>query len=311
MTSQNYPIGPGGQTVLVTGGAGFIGSHLVDALVEDNEVRVLDDFSTGRHSFVNRAATIYEGDIQDEDRVEAAMQGVDVVFHEAALVDVGRSVSDPVTSQAINVDGSLTVLEAARRNDARVVLASSAAIYGDPEGVPVGEDHRLAPNSPYGLQKLAVDEYARLYDDLYDLPAVPLRYFNVYGPRQTGGDYAGVIGVFLEQARDGDPLTVHGDGEQTRDFVHVDDVVQANLLAAATERTGEAFNVGTGESVTIRELAEIVREVTDADVPIEHVDAREGDIERSRADISRAENVLGYDPAWELADGLDALNREK
>lgn len=301
---------PQDRTVLVTGGAGFIGSHLVDALVRYNDVRVLDDFSTGRPGFVHDDATLYEGDIRNTDLVDEAMAGVDVVFHEAALVDVSRSVSEPIASQSINVDGTLTVLEAARRADARVVVASSAAIYGNPVSLPIDEDHRLAPNSPYGLQKLTVDEYARLYDELYDLPTVPLRYFNVYGPRQTGGDYAGVIAVFLEQARAGEPLTVHGDGTQTRDFVHVSDIVQANLRAAATTETGRAFNVGTGDSVTIRELAEIVRRVTDADVPIEHVDAREGDIDRSRADISRARDRLGYEPTYQLEAGLSDLVSE-
>lgn len=296
--------------MLVTGGAGFIGSHLVDALVRHNDVRVLDDFSTGRPGFVHDDATLYEGDIRDSDLVDEAMAGVDVVFHEAALVDVSRSVSEPIASQAINVDGTLTVLEAARRADARVVVASSAAVYGNPVSLPIDEDHPLAPNSPYGLQKLTIDEYARLYDELYDLPTVPLRYFNAYGPRQTGGDYAGVIAVFLEQARAGEPLTVHGDGTQTRDFVHVSDIVQANLRAATTAETGRAFNVGTGESVTIRELAEIVRRVTGADVPIEHVDAREGDIDRSRADISRARDRLGYEPTRQLEAGLSDLVSE-
>lgn len=293
-------------TILVTGGAGFIGSHIVETLVGDNDVRVLDDLSTGHRAYVHDDATLHVGDVRDDATVREAMDGVDVVFHQAALVSVDRSIEAPGESHAINVDGTLTVLEAARAEDTRVVVASSAAIYGDPESVPVTETHRKQPLSPYGLEKLTVDEYARLYHDLYGLETVALRYFNVYGPRQSG-EYAGVISVFREQAANGGPLTVHGDGTQTRDFVHVADVVRANCLAATTDATGRAYNVGTGTSVSIRKLAELVQELTDGSVPIDHVEAREGDIHRSCADISRARDTLGYEPAWDLREGLDTL----
>ncbi len=295
-----------GATILVTGGAGFIGSHIVATLAADNEVRVLDDLSSGHREYVHEAATLQVGDVRDETAVRAAMEGVDIVFHQAALVSVDRSIEAPEESHAINVDGTLTVLEAARAEDARVVVASSAAVYGDPESVPITEAHRTKPLSPYGLTKLTVDEYARLYHDLYGLETVALRYFNVYGPRQSG-EYAGVISVFRDQAAKGGPLTVHGDGSQTRDFVHVADVVRANCLAATTDATGQAYNVGTGTSISIRQLAERVREVTDGPVPIEHTEAREGDIDRSCADISRAREALGFEPAWDLRDGLAAL----
>lgn len=301
--------GPSGATVLVTGGAGFVGSHLVEALVGDNEVRVLDDLSSGREAYVHDDATLIVGDVRDEGTVREAMAGVDTVFHQAAIVSVDRSIEAPGPTHAVNVGGTLTVFEAARTEDARVVVASSAAIYGDPVSVPVAESHPTEPQSPYGLEKLTVDEYARLYHDLYGLETVALRYFNVYGPRQTGGDYAGVISVFREQARAGGPLTVHGDGTQTRDFVHVADVVRANCLAATTDATGEAFNVGTGRTVSIRGLAELVQDLADEPVGIEHVDAREGDIERSRADISTASAVLGYEPQWDLREGLAELTR--
>jgi UDP-glucose 4-epimerase len=289
--------------VLVTGGAGFIGGHIARTLADDNDVAVLDI----RADAPSEAVSLIEGDIRDEDTVEAAVADADVVFHEAAMVSVDESVAKPKASHDVNARGTLNVLEAARTNDARVVLASSAAVYGDPDETPVPETHPLEPTSPYGLDKLASDHYARLYHDLYGLETAALRYFNVYGPGQTGGDYAGVIEVFLEQARNGDPITVHGDGEQTRDFVHIDDVVQANLLAAETDAVGEAFNVGTGESVTIRRLAELLRDAVDSDSEIVHTDPREGDIRYSCADINNARDELGYEPAFELEAGLRTL----
>jgi len=293
-----------GKTVLVTGGAGFVGSHIADAHLPDNDVRILDNFSSGKRENVPDGATLIEGDIRDDAALSEAMDGVDLVFHQAAIVSVARSVEDPTTSNAVNANGTLAILEAARRQDARVVFASSAAIYGAPDALPVTETESKDPSSPYGLEKLASDHYCRLYADLYDLPTVALRYFNIYGPRQSGGDYAGVIKAFTEQARDGGPLTVHGDGEQTRDFVNVADVVQANVLAASTDATGEAFNVGTGSRTSIRRLAELIRDEIDPSADITHVDAREGDIRHSVADVTKARERLGFEPTVSLADGL-------
>ncbi|WP_435065532.1 NAD-dependent epimerase/dehydratase family protein [Halobaculum sp. EA56] len=295
------------KTVLVTGGAGFIGSHIADRLTGIADVRVLDNFSTGDPANVPTDATVIEGSITDVDAVTRAIDGVDVVFHEAAQTSVARSVEEPRRSHSTNVDGTLTVLDAAREANARTVLASSAAVYGHPERVPIRETDELSPTSPYGIDKLAVDHYGRTYADLYDQEVVALRYFNVYGPRGVTSDYAGVISVFLDQIRDGGPITVHGDGTQTRDFVHIDDVVDANLQAAKTDAVGEAFNVGTGDSVTIAELAEICREVTDSDVDIIHTDPREGDIDESQAEISKARAKLGYEPTVSLHDGLSRL----
>jgi UDP-glucose 4-epimerase len=297
---------PTGRTVLVTGGAGFVGSHLADALVADNEVRVLDALSTGRRSNVPEGATLIEGDLRGDTLAEAAAD-VDLIFHQAGLVSVPRSVEAPAESNAVNAGGTVRVLEAARRAGARVVLASSCAIYGHPDSVPVPEAAPKRPASPYAVDKLALDHYGRLYHDLHGLDTVVLRYFNVYGPRQRGGDYAGVVAAFREQARDGGPLTVHGDGTQTRDFVHVEDVVRANLLAATTEHVGEAFNVGTGRSVSIRELAETVRRVADADPEIVHTEDRAGDVDRSEADVSKARALLDYEPTVLLVEGLAEL----
>ena len=299
-----------GETVLVTGGAGFIGSHLVRRLAPVADVRVLDDLSTGTPDAVPEGVDLQVGDVTDRSQVEAAMADVDVVFHEAAQVSVDRSVAAPTKTHAANATGTLSVLEGARQHDARVVVASSAAVYGQPETVPVGERHRTAPRSPYGVAKLAADRYASVYADLYGLHAVSLRYFNVYGPGQSG-EYAGVIDTFLSQARRGEPLTIEGDGDQTRDFVHVDDVVRANLLAATAEAGGRAINVGTGQRVTILELAERIRSVTGSESTIEHLPPREGDVRHSCADVSTARSVLGFEPRVSLSAGLRSLVEER
>ena len=291
----------------MTGGAGFIGAHLVDALVDDNDVRVLDDLSAGSRSNIDDRATLVEGDIRDSEAVSRAMEGVDIVFHEAAIIDVEASVEDPVGTDDANCDGTLQVLEAAKEADARVVVASSTAVYGQPETLPVEESDPKEPLSPYGLQKLTIDHYVRLYNELYGVETVALRYFNVYGPNQSDGGYAGVVSVFLDRARRGEPLVVHGEGTQTRDFVHVDDIVQANLLAASADVAGEAYNVGTGSSITIYELAELVRDITDSDVDIVHEEERDGDIEQSEASIAKARAQLGFDPNITLRDGLSSL----
>jgi len=296
-----------GRTVLVTGGAGFVGSHLVETLVDDNEVRVLDDLSAGRAEHVPPGVELIEGDVRDRDVLGWAMSDVDVVFHEAGLVSVDRSVEVPAESHETNVAATVNLLDRAREEDARVVLASSCAIYGDPDSVPVSETDATTPTSPYAVDKLAIDHYARTYDDLYDVDVVPLRYFNIYGPRQAGGDYSGVVKAFLDQARAGEPITVHGDGEQTRDFVHVSDVVQANLAAATTDETGRAFNVGTGQSTSIRRLAEAIRDAVGSDSEIVHTDPRAADVGHSRADVTRAREELGFEATVSLEDGLRTL----
>ncbi|QFU84944.1 NAD-dependent epimerase/dehydratase family protein [Natronorubrum aibiense] len=294
------------KTVLVTGGAGFIGSHLADALAPHNEVRVLDNFSSGDRSNVPDNVTVVEGDVRDPIALQEAARGVDIIFHHAAVVSVSQSVDAPRASNETNLDASLLVLEQARQEDARVVVASSAAVYGHPSELPVPETAATDPTSPYGVQKLALDQYARLYEELYDLPTVALRYFNAYGPRQQG-PYSGVISTFLEQARAGEPITVEGDGEQTRDFVHVSDIVRANLRAATTDAVGNAYNVGTGTRTSINELATIIRDATESSSPIVHRESRQGDIRHSGADISRTKRTLGFDPRISLECGIRSL----
>ncbi|NGM71228.1 NAD-dependent epimerase/dehydratase family protein [Natronolimnobius sp. AArcel1] len=294
------------RTVLVTGGAGFIGSHLVETLAPHNEVRVLDNFSTGDQSYLPEDVTVVEGDISDPIALQQAARGADIIFHQAAMVSVGQSVAAPRASNETNLEASLLVLEQARQEDARVVAASSAAVYGHPDELPVPETASTEPTSPYGIQKLALDQYVRRYEELYDLETVALRYFNVYGPRQQG-PYSGVISTFLEQARAGEAITVEGDGEQTRDFVHVDDVVRANLRAATTDSVGEAYNIGTGERISIRELAETIRDATDSQSPVIHKDPRPGDIRHSGADVSKADSELGFDARISLESGIRSL----
>lgn len=297
--------GPNDQTILITGGAGFIGSHLASTLASDNNVRVLDALTTGQRANVPAEVTFIEGDIRDDDALSHAMTDVDLVFHEAALVSVQQSVEEPQTSHNINAEATLSLLETARDHDARVLLASSAAIYGHPDSVPISETDPKEPTSPYGLDKLTVDHYAQLYNGLYGLETVALRYFNAYGPGQVAGDYSGVISVFIDQALSGEDITVHGKGNQTRDFVYIDDIVQANIRAATTNGIGTAYNIGTGESVTIRELAELIQDIADTDSDIVHTESRSGDIEHSKAAISRAQDNLGYEPTVSLREGLE------
>lgn len=293
-----------GRRILVTGGAGFIGSHLVDALAEKNTVTVLDDFSNGRRKNLHSRADVVDGDIRDSETVERVLRDADIVFHQAGVVSVEQSVTDPTASHTVNAGGTVTVLDAARKTDTRVVAASSAAVYGHPPAVPIPEHARFQPTSPYGIDKATLDYYTRQFGELYGLPTVSLRYFNVYGPRQSATDYSGVISTFRQQATAGDRLTVHGDGTQTRDFVHVTDVVRANLRAAMTDHTAEAFNVGTGEQTSINELAALICELTDSDATVTHTAGRDGDIHHSCADTDKASERLQFEAEIDLATGL-------
>jgi UDP-glucose 4-epimerase len=299
--------------VLVTGGAGFIGSHSVDHLLAaGRRVRVLDNFSGGKRTNLaaHPALEVMQGDIRDPVAVERAVQGVGGVLHLAAQVSVATSVEDPVGSGANNIAGFVNVLDAARRAGVlRFVYASSAAVYGIPQSLPLSEAAPVAPLSPYGLEKSVNDQYAALYRELYGMSTLGLRYFNVYGPRQDpSSPYSGVISVFARRLREGQGLTVNGDGLQTRDFIYVGDVARANAAALASRIDG-VCNVATGRSVTLLQLIEALAAVAGATPHVAHGPPRAGDIRDSAADNRRLREQLGIDGYTSLRDGLAELWR--
>lgn len=294
----------------MTGGAGFIGSHIAKSLTPSNDVWILDDLSAGSLANLPDDVRFVEGDVREVTTLEPfASLDLDVIYHQAALVDVDRSIDDPRSSHSRNATGTLELLELARRTDARAVTASSAAIYGPVDDLPIHEFNRPSPSSPYGVDKLMVDHYTRLYHELYGLETVTLRYFNVYGPGQSSTDYSGVMTSFLTRAMEGRPMSIHGDGGQTRDFVYVGDVVDANLLAAGTDHVGMAFNIGSGRRTSILELANLIGEVTGDQSRIVHTDPREGDVRHSQADISRARELLDFEPETTLESGIEETYR--
>jgi UDP-glucose 4-epimerase len=297
--------------VLVTGGAGFIGSHTVEALLQAGaRVRVLDNLSSGKR--INLPAherlQLMEADVRDPGAVHGAMHGVTHVLHLAAQVSVRASLEDPPHSASHNIAGFLNVLDAVRlRAGVRLVYASSAAVYGMPERLPLSEEAPCRPSSPYGLEKLVDDQYGALYHSLYGTRVMGLRYFNVYGPRQDPtSPYAGVISRFVQRLVAGEPLTVFGDGTQTRDFVYVADVARANVAALATDHCG-VVNVGTGASVSLLQLIEALGRCAQT-APRVHFDGPvPGDIRDSAMRPDRMGEVLGFVPATPLAEGLSAL----
>ncbi|HQM67390.1 MAG TPA: SDR family oxidoreductase [Methanomassiliicoccales archaeon] len=299
-----------GKRILVTGGAGFIGSHIVEALSADNEVLVIDDLTTGkRGNLEGMDAELIVASVRDAEKVRSAMEGVDYVFHHAAIASVPKSVDDPIASNQVNVCGTLRVLNEARAAKVRkVVFASSSAVYGNTPSDLKREEDLPDPISPYAVTKLTGELYCRNFWLNYGLPTCSLRYFNVYGPRQDpSSDYAAVVPRFISAARAGKPLTIFGDGEQTRDFIFVRDVVRANILAALDEgHNGEAFNIACQERVSVNQLASLVlmemglRE----EGMIEHRAERKGDVRHSLADIGKARRDLGFVPAYDIREGL-------
>jgi UDP-glucose 4-epimerase len=295
----------------VTGGAGFIGSNLVGALVaRGTPVVVLDSLVSGYRSNLDAFPSIrfVEGDVRDRAAVDAAMNGpvrIDVVFHLAASVGNKRSIDDPVSDAQTNVLGTINVLESARRAGARKIVASSSAgIFGELKQLPIREDHPVEPDSPYGATKLCEEKLCLAYAKLYALEAVCLRYFNVYGPNQRFDAYGNVIPIFMFQMLRGERLTIFGDGEQTRDFVNVADVVQANLRAAGAAGVSGAFNIGSGTRITINRLVELLTEASGLSPDVRHGPPRAGDVRDSLADLSAARAAFGFEPSIDMGAGL-------
>jgi UDP-glucose 4-epimerase len=297
--------GPNARVMLVTGGGGFIGSHLVEALLDRGyKVRVLDNFATGRLDRIHRMAELVHGDIREAASFGASFQGVDCVFHTAALPRVPLSIENPLETHMVNVVGTINVLLAARNAAVRrVVFSGSSSVYGDQPHLPLDEEMRPNPLSPYALQKLAGEQYTRLFHKLYGIETLTLRYFNVFGPRMaTEGAYLTVISAFLQARGEGKPLPIYGDGDQTRDFTHVRDVVRANVLAIDSKiADGRPINIGQGRSVSVNWIAERIGG------PKVYLPARAGDVRNTLADHSVAEKVLGWRAQVSTEQGVDEL----
>lgn len=294
--------------ILVTGGAGFIGSHLADELIkEGHQVVVIDNLSTGKKEFINPKAEFHKSDIRNLEEIKPLFKGIDAVFHLAAQPRIQPSIINPVESHSNNVVGTLNVLVASR--DAKIkkfIYSASSSAYGDQKELPLKEDMTPGPKSPYSVFKLVGEQYCKLFNELYDLPTVSLRYFNVYGPRQScEGAYATVIGIFLKQAEAGKPLTIVGDGEQTRDFTNVRDVVRADILAMESNKVGkgEVINIGTGKNYSINRIANLISD------KVVHIPPRSAEVQDTLADNSLANKLLGWQPEVSLEEGIEELKQ--
>jgi nucleoside-diphosphate-sugar epimerase len=306
------------QKILVTGGAGFIGSHIVDKLIEDFDVTVIDNLNTGSlanisHHNQMKNFHFIKGDIRDVDLLRKSLQDIDVVFHEAALASVTFSVKDPVLTNQVNVEGTLSLLNVScDLNVKRFIYASSAAVYGKSKSVQKKEDENLNPTSPYGVSKLAAENYVQVFHRLHGIETVCLRYFNVYGPRQrvdVHGSYGGVISIFINRILKNMPPMINGDGEQTRDFVYINDVVEANMLAMNSQNgAGEVFNIATGKNISINQVAETLKHIMNReDLGNIHSEPRPTDIKHGYANIDKAKEILGYEPQFSIEKGLTEL----
>jgi len=300
-----------GRKILVTGGAGFIGSHLVRELLPYNKVVVLDDFSSGKLKNLPQDPnlTIAKGSVLDSSKVNYHVHGADYIFHLAADVGNIKSLENPIYNMGVNIEGTLNILEAARHSGhlKKMVFSSSSAVYGDPGELPITESCLPDPDSPYAVSKLAAERYCISYNRMFGLPTIALRYFNVYGPRQGHSEYANAIPVFFKHVLGETEVTVFGDGEQTRDFVYVTDVVNANILAAENPVVG-IFNIATGLSITVNHLIGWIEQITNHPLgltPRTYVPIRKGEVLISQASITDATNIIGYEPKVSLGKGLE------
>ncbi len=293
---------------LVTGGAGFIGSNLVALLIKNNhQVRVLDSLITGYiENLHGLNIDFIKGDIRNYNLVLNSCKDVDIIFHLAASVGNVKSLNNPNEDCEVNTQGTINILEAARKSGVKkIVYSSSAAIFGELIEMPINENHPQNPDSPYGVSKLAAEKYIFCFGKLYNLKVTALRYFNVYGKNQRYDAYGNVIPIFANRLRNAEPLIIYGDGNQTRDFVNVKDVAMANYLAALSTNSGSVYNIGSGTQLTINDLAKIAQEASGIKaVSIEHQPPRPSEVRHCRADISKASKELGYKPSIEINDGL-------
>ncbi|MFC1920706.1 SDR family oxidoreductase [Chloroflexota bacterium] len=298
-----------GKNILVTGGAGFIGSNIVDKLSQDNNVTVLDNLSFGSMKNLEKSKdriNFVEGDVRNKEMVKDIVSKVEYIFHLAAHVGNIRSLKDPYFDMDVNIVGMLNLMEACRdSNIKRLVYSSSGAIFGEAKYLPIDEDHPLHPESPYAVSKLAAEKYAIAYNKVYGVPTVAIRYFNAYGPRQDTSEYANAISIFLSLTKQGKPLTVFGDGEQTRDFIFVRDIVYANILVATHPAAiGEIFNISTGEVYSINQLVNLIGKTTGKEISFSHADPRAGEVRHSKANTDKAKKLLGYSPTTDFQEGL-------
>ena len=304
------------ETILVTGGAGFIGSHLVAKLADLNyKIRILDNLSSGKLSNIDQAilhdesVDFVEGDIRDNTLVSKCLYNVDIVVHLAAQISVPYSIQNPQFNDEVNIGGTMNLLKSSVENKIkRFVFISSCAVYGDTVYLPIDEKHPVNPISPYATSKLVAEKECLKLNSNHMLKSVVLRFFNVYGPKQGLNDYSGVITKFMERIKQKLPLTIYGDGSQTRDFVYVQDIVNAIILAVKRKDVdGEIFNIGTGKAVTIEELAKTMLSLTGKELEIVKAPIREGDIKHSYANITKANKFMGYNPQFSLNEGLTSL----
>ena len=298
-----------GKNILVTGGVGFVGSHIVDRLSPENKVTVLDNLFTGSLSNLEKSkdrVVFIKGDILDKSLVSNIVADVEFIFHLAAHVGNIRSLQDPYFDMDVNIRGMLNLLEACRDSKVkRLVYSSSGAIFGEAKYLPIDEEHPLHPESPYAVSKMAAEKYAFAFYKVYGVPTTSVRYFNIYGPRQDTSEYANAISIFLSRVKDGKSLTIFGDGKQTRDFIFIEDVVTANILAATQPAAvGEIFNIATGRATSINQITDIIKQISGRESPIIYADPRAGEVRHSRANIEKAQKLLGFSPKTDLNEGL-------
>ena len=305
-----------GKKVVVTGGAGFIGSHLVERLIgEGAEVVVIDDLTSGNKGNLESVfsdVTFIHSSTLDVKKCKAAFADVEIVFHLAAVASVAKSIEDPIFTHTVNVDGLVNMLELARQAKVKkIVFVSSAAVYGSDAQLPINEEEPFSPESPYALHKIIGEEYVSLYHRLFGIEAAILRFFNVYGPRQKpDSHYAGVISIFMDKARLREPLPIEGNGEQTRDFIYVDDAIDAAILAAKADTKKVVVNIGTGKQLSINELADSINTAVDNTAGTSHIAGRVGSVKDSVADISKAKEILGWNPRVDIKEGIEKIKGE-